>query len=76
MVSLWSPVVEESEREMKYSSTGNPNNRIPILVITADARVHDKSDIPGTQDMLLKPFQIDALLTLVEHYLVPLPGGS
>ena len=44
--------------------------------MAADARVRDKSDVPGTQDLLLKPFQIDALLTLVEHYLAPLLGGS
>lgn len=60
----------------RWLSEREPYNRIPILVITADARVHDKSDVPGTQDILLKPFQIDALLTLVEHYIVPLPGGS
>ena len=60
----------------RWLSEHEPYNRIPILVITADARVHDTSDVPGVQDILLKPFQIDALLTLVEHFLVPLPGGS
>jgi len=59
----------------RWLSEHEPYNRIPIVVITADARVRGTSDVPGTQDILLKPFQIDALLTLVEHYLVPLPGG-
>jgi CheY-like chemotaxis protein len=60
----------------RWLSEHEPYNRIPILVITADARVHDTSDVPGAQDILLKPFQIDALLTVVEHFLVPLLGGS
>ena len=60
----------------RWLSEHEPYDHIPILVITADARVRDKSDLPGTQDMLLKPFQIDALLTLVEHFLAPLLDGS
>ncbi len=60
----------------RWLSEHEPYHQIPIVVITADARVRDKSDVPGTQDLLLKPFQIDALLTLVEHYLAPLLGGS
>jgi CheY-like chemotaxis protein len=60
----------------RWLSEHEPYRQIPIVVITADARVRDKSDVPGTQDLLLKPFQIDALLTLVEHYLAPLLGGS
>ena len=60
----------------RWLSEHEPYNHIPILVITADARVHDTSDVPGTQDILLKPFQIDALLTLVEHFLAPLLDGS
>jgi len=60
----------------RWLSEHEPYNHIPILVITADARVHDTSDVPGAQDILLKPFQIDALLTVVEHFLVPLLGGS
>ena len=60
----------------RWLSEHEPYNHIPILVITADARVHDTSDVPGVQDILLKPFQIDALLTLVEHFLAPLLGGS
>ena len=60
----------------RWLSEHEPYHQIPIVVITADVRVRDKSDVPGTQDLLLKPFQIDALLTLVEHYLAPLLGGS
>jgi CheY-like chemotaxis protein len=60
----------------RWLSEHEPYNHIPILVITADARVRDTSDIPGAQDILLKPFQIDALLILVEHFLAPLLGGS
>jgi CheY-like chemotaxis protein len=60
----------------RWLAEHEPYNHIPILVITADARVNDRSDVPGAQDILLKPFQIDALLTLVEHFLVPLLGGS
>jgi DNA-binding response OmpR family regulator len=43
---------------------------IPILVMTADARVRDKSAVPGADDFLFKPFQIDALISRVEHYLL------
>jgi two-component system phosphate regulon response regulator PhoB len=60
----------------RWLSEHEPYNHIPILVITADARVHDTSAVPGAQDILLKPFQIDALLILVEHFLAPLLGGS
>jgi CheY-like chemotaxis protein len=60
----------------RWLSEHEPYNHVPILVITADARVRDKSDVPGAEDILLKPFQIDALITKVEHYLLPLPGGS
>jgi CheY-like chemotaxis protein len=60
----------------RWLSEHEPYNQIPILVITADARVHDTSVVPGAQDILLKPFQIEALLTLVEHFLAPLLGGS
>ena len=50
-------------------------NSIPVLVITGDPRARDISAVPGAQDILLKPFQIDALLTLVEHFLAPLLKG-
>jgi CheY-like chemotaxis protein len=60
----------------RWLSEHEPYNHIPILVITADARVRDKSSVPGAEDILLKPFQIDALITKVEHYLSRLPGGS
>ncbi|HEX6478833.1 MAG TPA: response regulator [Ktedonobacteraceae bacterium] len=60
----------------RWLSEHEPYHHVPILVITADARVRDTSDVPGAQDLLLKPFQIDALLTLVERFLAPLPGGS
>jgi CheY-like chemotaxis protein len=56
-------------------SEHEPYNSIPILVITGDPRARDISDVPGAQDILLKPFQIDALLTLVEHFLAPLLKG-
>ena len=46
------------------------------MELSADARVRDKSDVPGAEDMLFKPFQIDALPTLVEHFLAPLLGRS
>ena len=60
----------------RWLAEQEPYNHIPIVVITADARVHDTSDLAGAQDILVKPFQIDALLTLVEHFLAPFPGGS
>jgi CheY-like chemotaxis protein len=52
-----------------------PYSSIPILVITGDPRARGISDVPGAQDILLKPFQIDALLTLVERFLAPLLKG-
>ena len=75
LLDLMMPVVSGYDIA-HWLSEHEPYDRIPILVITADARVHDKSDLPGAQDILLKPFQIDALLTLVEHFLAPLLGGS
>ena len=75
LLDLMMPVVSGYDIA-RWLSEHEPYHQIPIVVITADARVRDKSDVPGTQDLLLKPFQIDALLTLVEHYLAPLLGGS
>src|SRR5258708_16963195 len=75
LLDLMMPVVSGYDIA-RWLAEHEPHNHIPILVITADARVNDKSDVPGAQDILLKPFQIDALLTLVEHFLVPLLGGS
>ncbi len=75
LLDLMMPVVSGYDIA-RWLSDHEPYNHIPILVITADARVHDKSDLPGARDILLKPFQIDALLTLVERFLAPLPGGS
>ena len=75
LLDLMMPVVSGYDIA-RWLAEHEPYNHIPILVITADARVNDRSDVPGAQDILLKPFQIDALLTLVEHFLVPLPGGS
>ena len=75
LVDLMMPVVSGYDIA-RWLAEHEPYNHIPILVITADARVNDKNDVPGAQDILLKPFQIDALLTLVEHFLVPLLGGS
>src|SRR5258707_13969658 len=75
LLDLMMPVVSGYDIA-RWLSEHEPYDRIPILVITADSRVHDKSDLPGAQDILLKPFHIDALLTLVEHFLAPLLGGS
>ena len=59
----------------RWLSEHEPYNSIPVLVITGDPRARNISDVPGAQDILLKPFQIDALLTLVEHFLAPLLKG-
>ena len=75
LLDLMMPVVSGYDIA-RWLSEHEPYHHIPILVITADARVRDKSDIPGAEDILLKPFQIDDLITKVEHYLLPLPGGS
>lgn len=44
---------------------------IPVIVMTADPRIHGVSNIPGATDWLSKPFQLDALLTRLERYLAP-----
>jgi CheY-like chemotaxis protein len=59
----------------RWLSEHEPYNSIPILVITGDPRARNISDVLGAQDILLKPFQIDALLTLVERFLAPLLKG-
>lgn len=53
-----------------------PYDRIPILVMTADARVREKSGVPGVHDFLFKPFPISALISKLEHYLHPLDAHS
>jgi CheY-like chemotaxis protein len=60
----------------RWLSEHEPYNSIPVLVITGDPRARDINDVPGAQDILLKPFQIEALLTLVENFLAPLLKGS
>ena len=59
----------------RWLSEHEPYNSIPIVVITGDPRARDISDVPGARDILLKPFEIGALLTLVEHFLAPLLKG-
>lgn len=44
---------------------------ISILIMTADARISDKSAVPGASDWLSKPFHIDTLIEKLEHYLAP-----
>ena len=43
--------------------------QIPIIIMTADSRVHSASAVPGAVDYLGKPFHINALLSKLEHYL-------
>ena len=42
---------------------------IPIIIMTADNRVKSASAVPGATDWLGKPFQIQTLLTKLEHFL-------
>ncbi|WP_165423720.1 response regulator [Ktedonosporobacter rubrisoli] len=44
---------------------------VPVIVMTADDRIHSASDIRGASDWLSKPFQIDVLLEKLERYLAP-----
>jgi CheY-like chemotaxis protein len=47
---------------------------VPIIIMTADNRVHNAAAVPGASDWLAKPFQIEALLTKIENYL-PSPSN-
>src|SRR5260370_23367313 len=67
LLDLMMPVVSGYDIA-RWLSEHEPYDHIPILVITDDARVHHKSDLHGAQDILLKPFQIDVLLTLVHDF--------
>lgn len=46
---------------------------IPVIIMTADHRVCDKSAIPGATALLHKPFHLNELLTLLEQHLLALP---
>lgn len=46
---------------------------IPVIVMTADHRVCDKSAIPGATVLIRKPFHLYELLALLEQYLLALP---
>lgn len=43
---------------------------LPIIIMTADSRVRSADLVAGAHDWVAKPFQLDALLTKLEHYLV------
>lgn len=45
---------------------------IPIVIMTADSRVHSASAVPGAVDYLGKPFQLSTLLSKLDHYLRPI----
>src|SRR5260370_31945247 len=45
----------------RWLSDHEPYNHIPILVIRPDARLRDTTAVPAAQDILLKPFQSEAL---------------
>jgi len=47
--------------------------QIPIIIMTADYRVHSARDVPGAADLLSKPFQVSTLLNKVERYLSRVP---
>lgn len=42
---------------------------LPIVIMTADHRVSDLTNIPGATDLLNKPFHIVSLLSTLEKYL-------
>ncbi|HZU69907.1 MAG TPA: response regulator [Ktedonobacteraceae bacterium] len=44
--------------------------QLPIIIMTADSRVRSASAVAGARDWVAKPFQIDALLTKLEQYLI------
>lgn len=46
---------------------------IPVIVMTADHRVCDKSTIPGASVLIHKPFHLYELLALLEQHLLALP---
>ncbi len=48
---------------------------IPIIIMTADYRVHTASAVPGATDLLSKPFPVSVLLTKLERYLSCVPCG-
>jgi len=49
---------------------------IPIIIMTADCRVHTASAVPGATDLLSKPFPVDYLPTKLEPQPSNLPKQS
>lgn len=43
--------------------------QLPVIIMTADSRVHSASVVAGARDWIAKPFQLDSLLTKLEYYL-------
>jgi CheY-like chemotaxis protein len=43
--------------------------QLPVIIMTADSRVHSASVVPGASDWVAKPFQLDSLITKLEYYL-------
>lgn len=44
--------------------------QIPVVIMTADHRVRSAKTIPGATDWISKPFQLQALLSKLESFLV------
>lgn len=42
---------------------------LPIVVMTADNRVHDVKDVRGAADLVHKPFQLEKLLQKIAYYI-------
>ena len=49
---------------------------VPVVVLTAHATPHAESETLGAQDVLMKPLDLRALLTVVNRYAGPPAAGG
>ena len=68
LLDLMMPLVTGYELAAQLSQHKRLSH-IPIIIMTADSRVSRASAVPGAAEWIGKPFQMQALLTKLAHYL-------
>lgn len=56
-------------REISQKIKQNPETKhIPIIILSADTRLEEKTQEAGADDFLRKPFNIEELVNIIEKY--------
>jgi CheY-like chemotaxis protein len=75
LLDLMMPVMDGWQFKMEFDTRPDLVG-IPIVVVSADGNIAEKSNSIGIKEFLTKPIDIDTLLGLVKKYCSPSPSPS